>query len=174
MKPIYSLLFALFILASCQQTSQSQSATSKNNGQVSACINQATAERILGQTAKLTKSTSERTSEAMVYKCTYTALTPDPKSNRQVNLYYHFDVYNDVATASKAYRGVLSSNADMPGVKTLENFGDEASFHSDNENFCMIIARKGNKMLRIKLNKLTVKSSPDELQKVAKIIIDNA
>lgn len=174
MKPIYSLLLALLLFASCQQTGQSQSATSKNKVQVSACINQATAERILGQSAKLTQSTSERKPEAMVYRCTYTALTPDPKSNRQVNLYYHFEVYNDIAEASKAYRGILNSNGDMPSLKTLENFGDEAWIDSDNENFCMIVARKGNKMLRIKLNKLTVKSSPTELQKVAKIIIDNA
>lgn len=174
MKTINSLLLALLLLVSCHQTNQPQLKDPKKNAQVSACINQATAERILGQSAKLTKSTSERTAEAMVYKCTYTALAPDPKSNRQVNLYYHFEVYNDAATASKAYRGVLNSNADIAGVKTLERFGDEASFYSDNENFCMVIARKGNNMLRIKLNKLTAKSSPDELQKVAKIIIDNA
>ena len=160
-------------LGSCQQASQSQTSATKP-AQVSACINKSTAEKIMGQSAKLTQNSTERKPMLMSYKCTYTALQPDAKSNRPIALYYQFDAYDTEAEASKTYKGILESNRQMEGLKILEGFGDEAYSHSDKQNFCMVIARKGSKLLRIKLNKLTEKSSVAELERIAKIVINNS
>ena len=48
--------------------------------------------------------------------------------------------------------------------------GDEAYFHSDGQNFYFIIVRKGEKMFRIKVNKITSTTSLKEFNMIAKNI----
>lgn len=45
--------------------------------------------------------------------------------------------------------------------------------HTDNENFDMIIVRKGSKIIRLKVNKLTRMTSVNDLQLVAEKITDS-
>ncbi|HET7003465.1 MAG TPA: hypothetical protein VFI33_19215, partial [Puia sp.] len=65
---------------------------------------------------------------------------------------------------------ILSQNAGMQGLSTLDGFGDEAFIQTDNEHFQLIIVRKSAKMIRLKVNKVTRTTSLDELKKVAKKI----
>ena len=51
--------------------------------------------------------------------------------------------------------------------------GDEALQHSDNENFNMIIVRKGNKIVRLKVNKITGLTSAAALLATAEKITDS-
>ena len=53
------------------------------------------------------------------------------------------------------------------GIKTLKNMGDEAYFHTDNQNFYFIMARKGNRMIRMKVNKVTSKTSLEQFYAAA-------
>jgi len=45
-------------------------------------------------------------------------------------------------------------------------------YHSDGENFYFILARKNDKMLRMKLSKITSKTSETQFKEVAKKLID--
>ena len=54
----------------------------------------------------------------------------------------------------------------MPGL------GDEAYYHSDGENFYFFLVRKKEKMLRLKVNKVTSHSSEAEFKAVTRLIVD--
>ena len=129
------------------------------------------AEKILGQAVKLSDSSFEKKDDLLRYKCTYTALSNDIKTNRTVNLYYLVEQYSNIALAQKAFATIISGNSNMQGQKQLTNLGDEAFIHTDAENFCLIMVRQKDKILRMKINKLTALASLEELKKVTKKII---
>jgi hypothetical protein len=130
------------------------------------CLIQSDAERILGQPAQPTERSSVQEGSIVKHKCIYRATSPDPKTGRPSNLYYILELYSDAASAHKAYTGMLTANTRMPAQSTIDNMGDEAWLHSDGENFHLLMFRKGNKMVRIKINKVTPATSLDELQNV--------
>ncbi|MCJ7935531.1 MAG: hypothetical protein MUW56_18385 [Chryseobacterium sp.] len=134
------------------------------------CLAQADAEKILGQTAKLTESSSENKNGVTKFRCTYTANTIDPKTSKTGNLYYLLEEFENVDSSQKAYSDILGQNENMPGLKKLNEIGDQAFLHTDDENFLMIISRKDNKILRLKVNKLTSMTSLNELQNISKTI----
>ena len=67
---------------------------------------------------------------------------------------------------------ILKQNENMPGLKKLNKIGDQAFLHTDNKNFLIIISRKGNKIVRLKVNKLTSMTSLNELQNISKAITE--
>jgi hypothetical protein len=136
-------------------------------------ISIADAEKILGQPARLADSSKEEKEQVIRYNCTYTALANDPKTNAKGNLYYLLAQYKNVAAAQKAYAAILNSNRGMQGQETLTNIGDEAFFHTDNEHFCLIIFRKQNRIVSMKVNRITSTTSQKELRRIAGDISKN-
>jgi hypothetical protein len=154
MKKIFLILtVVIFVSASYSQSKQ-------NN----ICIAQTDAEKILGQPAQLTQNSSEVKNGIDQQKCTYTA---NAKENKISNLYFMLEQYTNAESAHKAYQNILSQNANMQGLKKISNIADEAFIHTDDANFLMIICRKENKMLRLKVNKLTSVTSSEEMKKAA-------
>ncbi|MCZ4244845.1 hypothetical protein [Pedobacter punctiformis] len=131
------------------------------------CITQADAEKILGQSAKLTENSSESKNGITKFRCTYTTNITGSKIS---NLYYLLEEFKNITSAQKTYTSILKQNENMPGLKKLNEPGDQAFLHTDNENFLMIIVRKNNKILRLKVNKLTNMTSSKELQNISKAI----
>lgn len=177
MKPL--LFFLTIALLACRQPAGKVNAQQnlnsanqeKETATTNACLAQAEAEKILGQTATLTENSSENKNGITRFGCTYTATATDTKTNKTGNLYYLLEAYKNAEAAEKAYSDILKANENMPGLKELNEMGDQAFFHTDDENFALIISRKKNKMLRIKVNKLTSKTSLDELRNISKAII---
>lgn len=134
------------------------------------CLAQTDAEKVLGQTVKLTESSSENKDGITKFRCTYTANDIDSKTNKTGNLYYLLEEYKNMDSSQKAYSDILEQNKNMPGLKKLNEIGNQAFLHTDNENFLMIISRKDNKILRLKVNKLTSMTSLNELQNISKTI----
>ena len=175
----YFILVISATLFACHQAvnevniQQSLNSTNRESEKVTSdsCLVQADAEKILGQTAKLTESFSESKNNVTKFRCTYTANNIDPKTNKTSNLYYLLEEYKNVDSAQKTYTDILRQNENMPGLKRLAGIGDQAFLHTDNENFLMIISRKGDKILRMKVNKLTSRTSLNELQNISKTII---
>jgi len=132
------------------------------------CLNKTDAEKILGQPATLTENTIEEKDDAVKYRCTYTATKNEAATGKTGNLYYMFEKYTNETSAKIVYAGIVAQNSNMPNFKTLNSIGDEALRHTDNENFDMIIVRKGDMILRLKVNKLTAFTSVTDLQTVAK------
>lgn len=104
------------------------------------------------------------------YRCTYTADSVNPKTGKTGNLYYLFQLYPDIASAQRVYNDIVSDNKDMPGFKSIANIGDEALLHTDNVNFYLVMVRKGSRIIRMKINKITAKTSTKQLMSVTKAI----
>jgi hypothetical protein len=86
---------------------------------------------------------------------------------------YVLEEFQNADSSRKAYANILAQNENMLGSKKFNEIGDQAFLHTDNENFLMIISRKDNKILRLKVNRrLTSMTSLNELQNVSKAIIE--
>jgi len=156
------LIAASFALLSCAQPGESD--TSK-------LFTKTDAEKILGEPAHLTDSASSVRQDTIEYRCTYTADTPDLKTGKRGNIYFMWDQYADTSIAKSLYSFFKKANETHEGVKVIHDLGDEAYFHSDGENFYFILVRKGLKMIRMKVDKITSNTSVAEFNRVARKII---
>ncbi|MBV4359026.1 hypothetical protein [Pinibacter aurantiacus] len=129
------------------------------------CLSQTDAEKILGQSAKLLESNVEKKDSATYYRCTYTLLI---QPSATCNLYYQFEKYADTLLAKNVYKQMIANNREMQGQKPLSDLGEEAFLHTDQQHFDLIIFRKGNKLVRIKVNKITNTTSLKGMEQVAR------
>jgi hypothetical protein len=129
------------------------------------------AERIMGEQANLTCNTFVKKSDTLEYKCDYTALLKDEKSNKTGKLYFMYEVYSSSDKAKNAYSAIYEANKMHEGIKVESGLGDEAYYHTDGTNFYFYLIRKNEKMFRMKLNKVTSHSSESEFKEVAKQIV---
>ena len=142
---------------------EERNAVQKNN--FFECVSQSDAERILGLPAKETDHLSKQKDGVSRFECTFTA-TENANAESVSHLYYIYEQYKSATQAHDVYQGILSANRGMPGQKQLDTLGDEAWLHTDSENFDLLIFRKNNHMVRVKINKITDKTSLPELMNV--------
>jgi len=128
------------------------------------------AEKILGEPAHLTDSSTTIKEDTLEYRCTYAANSKDQKTGKTGIVYFLFDQYAKASIAEKIYSSIRVANENHEGFKVLHDMGDEAYFHSDGRNFYFILVRKGEKMIRMKVNKITTTTSLNEFNLVAKNI----
>ena len=95
------------------------------------------AERILGETCELKESGNESKNGGHKYKSTHIG-----QSSANHALYFIFESYENELSAKKTFEDFRLSNQSLRGFETIENIGNEAFFHTDKENFGLIIARK--------------------------------
>ena len=126
------------------------------------------ARKILGEKCHRTEISSDKKNDVLNYRCTYIADIVDPKTNKTGALYYLFEQYPDAVSAQKVYADIVAGNKHSPGFKSLYHLGDEALLHTDNTNFYLVMVRKGNRMIRMKINKVTSKTSANWLMKITK------
>lgn len=119
-------------------------------------------ESILGEPCSQLEKVSTAENGGHQFKTSFAA-----KSNNKVVLYYIFESYENEAAANKKYDEFHSGNSNSSGFKNLTTLGDEAFFQTDSQNFGLVVARKGNEMIRIKVNKTTSKFSKENLINVA-------
>lgn len=169
------LLSALF--CNCAQTNIKTKIAPADSTQLSksissptgdTCLAQAIAEKILGQPAKLTESSSGNNNNILQHKCTYTAIAND--GNKTGNLYYMYEEYKDSTTAQTALDKIFLDNQNMQGMEKKNDIGQACLFHTDKANFAMVIFRKNNKLIRMKINKLTRFTVVEEMMKTARTI----
>ncbi|MBK5279491.1 MAG: hypothetical protein JJE09_11585 [Bacteroidia bacterium] len=129
------------------------------------------AERILGESCLLEEDTSLTTNGGHKYKSTYRAHSSNKKSDNKVALYFSFESYKDETSAKEIFNTFKVSNQAHNGFEML-SLGDESFFQTDSKNFCVIIVRKENEMVLLKVNKLTSKTSVAELKKIAANVIE--
>jgi|GEM_PF-298043 len=131
-------------------------------------ISKVDAERILGEEAKLVNSTSEEHDGYEKYKNAYEATDPDTTVIRHLD--YIFEKYKDTASAQKIFSDIVTSNGRLAGQEKVV-MGDEAWLHSDGKNFSILMVRKDNKLVRMKVNKLTSKTSVKALKEIMKTLV---
>jgi len=130
------------------------------------------AEKIMGEPAKLTCNTFIKKGDTLEYKCDYTALSQDEISKKTGKLYFMYEVYGSAAAAENAYTFFYKANSGNEGIEIVQGLGDEAYYHTDGNNFYFFLVRKKEKLLRLKVNKVTSHSSEAEFKKVTKLIVD--
>jgi hypothetical protein len=91
--------------------------------------------------------------------------------NEKVVLYYVFESCQDEIAAKIKFNQFKLANQNLTGYKIIPNLGSEAFYHTDQQNFSIIIARSGNEMIRLKVNKLTHKYSYKNLLDVTESVI---
>jgi len=163
------LLFTGVVTPGCTQSGSSVNSRQSEVDLIS-LITLSDAENILGEPVQLTDSSITSKADALVYEGAYKATAKDT-SGRARALYFVIEKYNDSSPAEKRYSFIKTANADHEGVRVLGDVGDEAYFHSDGENFCFIMARKGGLLLTLKVNKLSPKTSLDHFNSVARRIV---
>ncbi len=130
------------------------------------------AELILGEKAYLSDSSSTTKKDTLEIKRAYTANSEDSKTSKTGVIYFMIEEYSKESSAKEAYRFFKTANEKHEGVRTVNNMGDEAYFHSDGTNFYFILVRKGKIMFRMKVNKITSHTSLSGFNQVSKKMAD--
>lgn len=117
------------------------------------------AEKILGEKAFLSDSSSTIKNDTLECKYAYTAYSKDPRAGKTGVVYFMIEQYSQNLSAKNAYNAIKLANENHEGVKVVHDMGEEGYFHSDGKNFYFILVRKGNIMFRIKVNKITSHTS---------------
>jgi hypothetical protein len=130
------------------------------------------AEKILGEKAFLSDSSSTIKKDTLERKTAFTAYSRDPKTGKTGIIYFMIEQYSRELSAKQAYNSIKVANENHEGVKLLHAMGDEAYFHSDGKNFYFVLVRKGKLMFRMKVNKITSHTSLSEFNLVSQKISD--
>ena len=143
----------------------------------------ADAEKIMGESAHLIDSTSKIKGEypkyidsmsmikkdAFIYSSGYMANSKDKKTGRTGVVYFLLEEYADVTSAKNVYSFYKNANENAIGFKELHDMGDEAWF---GESPLFVYVRKANKIFVIKVNKMTIMTSLNEFNLIAKKIAE--
>jgi hypothetical protein len=130
------------------------------------------AEAIMGEPSHLSDSSSYQTEVAYTFQNSYTANRQEDGSEKTGVIYFMFQEFITVEGAIEDYAFIREGNMNNGGFEDLSNLGDEAYFHTDNENFLFILVRKSNRSFRMKVNKITANTSREEFDAVSKKITD--
>ena len=168
MKHLYWLLIMAAVLLSCQPSNAGSKNKQKQGAQV---FTLADAEKILGEKAHMNEGKTTNNDGIDVYRSAYVADAVDQATGKTGNIYFMMEEYPEATAAGKVYNSIMEANRPN-GINELQGLGDEAYFHSDNTNFLFILARKGNKMIRMKVNKITSNTSREAFDNTARKIIE--
>ncbi len=135
-------------------------------------FSQSDAELILGEKAHLSDSSSAINKDTLEIKRAYTENSEDSKTGKTGVIYFMIEEYSKESSAKEAYQFFKTANEKHEGVRTVDNMGDEAYFHSDGTNFYFILVRKGKIMFRMKVNKITSHTSLSGFNLVSKKMAD--
>lgn len=104
---------------------------------------------------------------ASSYRCAYEANSKDNKTGRTGLVYFLMEQYPQVSSAITVYSYYKRSNENHPGFKEVHDLGDEAWFGNSP---LFVYMRKGNKILVVKVNKMTSLTSLEGFNQVVKNI----
>jgi hypothetical protein len=127
-----------------------------------ACVSLADAEMVMGQPTNLVENKSETKNGILQFRCTYATNDADNKTGKRGYLYYQAAEFPSVEQAHDTLAKYDSSNKSSLGWINVSGIGDEAITHTDKSNFHLVIIRKQNKMLVMKVNKVTGLTAPLE------------
>jgi hypothetical protein len=171
MKNIVILLTSSIILAACYQSSKSNYLENDTSKIKSANLfTLSDAEKILGESAQLTDSSTNSNEGVLTFQLAYKAIAEDSISKKTGTVYFLINEYASPEGAKTRYSTIKKANENH-GIKVIDDLGDEAYFHSDNENFYFIMARKGSKVFNMKVNKITSNTSLEQFNIIAGKII---
>jgi hypothetical protein len=168
MKPFVYILLVLHF-SGCTRNSKSLQDKSEivsvsvkeksNESHSSSLMTIADAEKIMGETMHLTDSVTENKVGVIIKRLQYSSVEINKKTTRPNIIECMIEYYDEISAAENTYISIKKANEDHDGIKTLTGIGDEAYFHSDNKNFYFVLARKCSTVFRMKVNRITDKTS---------------
>lgn len=114
----------------------------------------AQAERILGQSARLSRQISELRGDARQCGCAYTGLSTNNTGGQESVLYFVVERREGNMSAGRAQQIMQSTkddNAHDLSVVELQGTGDEAFLLSAESSSCLLMARKGGVIIRLQV-----------------------
>lgn len=153
-----------------QQTSNQESKPGPKTPDHLKLVTLADGEKILGEPAHITDSSMTTQPNIVVYKSTYTAKAGTDATSGNVS--FLFEDYKHQADANTKYAFIKASNEGKAGFEELKGLGDEAYFYTDKKNFYLIMLRKKSKVVTMKVNKITSKTSESAFREVAERIAE--
>lgn len=125
--------------------------------------------KILGEPGHL-KDSSSTTGAIFTYRSAYVANAEDKTTGKTGIIYFMFEEYANENSAHKSYTSIKNAN-EHNGIKVVQGVGDEGYFSGAGEkNYRFALIRSGNKMIRLKVNKVTTYTSYEEFIKVVEAI----
>lgn len=180
--PVYVLVWPVYLLlwltgaSGLQSSGVRYSSGMPANAQVAEASNDtldptllftgADADKIMGEPTHLTDSSFNTEPHVTSYLCGYKADVKDHKTGKTGAIYFLFEQYKDISGAKTKYESIYLSNQPH-GAEKVSNLGDEAYYHTDEENFYFIMVRKGKYVFNMKVNKRTSTTSLNEFKKTA-------
>lgn len=176
MKTLFGLI-AILVIFACQQRThvahaadQPTVANTNDSARLQDLFTQEDAVCVLGKACHSTDSTLLTSDDVVVYKRTYVADAVDAQTGKTGTLYIMIEQYATIDSARQVYSSIRQTNA-AHGIADLQDMGDEAYYHSDGQNFLFILARKGGRMLRMKVNKTTSHTAREEFERVGREVV---
>jgi hypothetical protein len=173
MKKIFCLVLFIGYIWACAESAMPASAKQGSVTPQSDLLTAPDAGKILGEPAHLEDSSTTRRSGVRQYLRYFMADSKDLKSGKTGALYFLLERYTEISASKAKYSDIKKANESHEGIKTLNDVGDEAYFHSDGQNFYFIMARKGLYVFNMKVNKITSNTSLEAFNRVARKITGN-
>jgi hypothetical protein len=129
------------------------------------------ANKILGSPSHLTDNVVKKDASMSSYLAGYKTDAADQRTGKIGALYFFFESYKDRTDANKRYADVYNSNQ-AHGMEKVNLSGEEALYHTDHQNFDLMMVQKGKYVFSIKINKRTSITSLKELKYALKRISD--
>jgi hypothetical protein len=130
-------------------------------------LNVVEAERILGNQSRLARTTAYQDGAMKGYISDFRDDWLDPETGKTGILYYTYEEYQSAAAARSSLDATLKDNHIDPGnAIRLEN-GAELDYLAGGDVIRMVMIRKDNHLVSLKVNQVTSRYSLNELKRIA-------
>lgn len=140
-------------------------------------LTQSIAEKMLGQTGRLTTDTTTMKGNVRQCACAYFGASKDKDTGQDSVIYFSLEEKEKTPSAEEARQVLVSTkeaNAHDSEIVDLSGIGDEAFLLGNDPNSHLIMARKGGIIMRLQVKKAAGTKSLEEskafAQKVFKVL----
>jgi hypothetical protein len=158
-------------IANIKDSGENKSLAAADSLSMANLVKLADAERVLGEDAHPGESEWKMETNAGVLRCSFVANASETKTKKTGALYVMLENHFDDSSARQTVSDIKAANQSLERFSIINDLGDEAFFHSDGQNFLLILARKGSKVVRLKVNKITIHTSLDNLHLLAREVV---
>jgi hypothetical protein len=133
-------------------------------------LSQSGAEKMLGQSARLTQDTSHLKGDVRQCLCAYKGVSPDKETGQDSLLFFSLEEKEVNPSAEQARQVLVSTkeaNEHDTAILDLKGVGDEAFLLSNDTDSHLIMARKGAIIMRLQVKRAAGTRSAEELQAFA-------
>jgi hypothetical protein len=170
---LLSLLLSFLFSSGAMQKTEGHGGQSGFCDRLKPCqlLSHADAEKILGQSVRLTKDISELRGDVRQCSCVYTAVFKDKASGQDTNLFFAVEQTEPNPSEEQSRQTMKSTrDANSPNIAIIDlsGIGDEAYLLGDQPNIHFIMARKGVVVIRLQIKEATEQPSLERLKAFAR------